>query len=97
MFSSVASAVSSVSSRSPSLRRGLLSQSLNQYRSASTLILSDPLTADDDIPAATQSAVTAAKMLNSDSVDILVVGEKAPKRTPEGVSKVFYASTNIVL
>lgn len=63
-------------------------------RSASTLILCDPLT-HGEAPAATQSAVTAAAQLGSDnSIALLVVGESAPTKVPAGVTKVYHAAAS---
>ncbi|CAB9503379.1 flavoprotein subunit alpha, mitochondrial [Seminavis robusta] len=64
-----------------------------QIRLASTLVLSDPLTADGAAPPATQSAVTAAAQLGGDAIELLVVGDTPPSQVPVGVAKVYHAST----
>jgi electron transfer flavoprotein alpha subunit len=62
-------------------------------RLASTLILSDPLTADGAAPPATQSAVSAAVQLDANNtIELLVVGATTPTQVPAGVSKVYHAS-----
>jgi len=75
--------------------RGTLLAS-TQSRFASTLVLSDPLTADGETPAATLSAVTAATQLNdsSEPIELLVVGTVAPTKIPAGISKVYHAKTS---
>lgn len=57
----------------------------------STLVLSDPLV-DGVTPAATQSCVSAAAKLGGDSIELLVVGDSAPKQVPAGVAKVIHAN-----
>ena len=75
-------------------RRSVVSQQPS-YRLASTLILSDPLTPTGETPAATQSAVTAAAQLGTDSIDLLVVGgDQPPTKIPAGVKTVFHAPTS---
>jgi hypothetical protein len=96
-FSSIKSTMLSASFRSARLlvkRTARLSRGASPVQCcwASTLVLSDPLTADGAIPPATQSAVTAASQLGGDSIELLVVGESAPSKIPAGVSKVYHAT-----
>ena len=60
----------------------------------STLVLSEPLTADNVTPPQTQSAITAAQQLSDDGIiSLLVVGPEAPNQIPAGVTKVLHAAT----
>jgi electron transfer flavoprotein alpha subunit len=82
----------------PSLRAAtrLCSRRLatNNSRWASTLVLSEPLTADAWIPPSTQSAVQAALALApSNDILLLVVGDAAPVKAPTGVTKIVHAIT----
>lgn len=61
-------------------------------RLASTLVISDPLTASSDAPSATQSAVTAAKSWPHDVV-LVTVGDKPPLKTPQGISRCIHVPT----
>lgn len=61
----------------------------------STLVLSEPLTADNVTPPQTQSAITAAQQLSDDgTISLLVVGPEAPNQIPAGVTKVLHAATS---
>jgi electron transfer flavoprotein alpha subunit len=63
-------------------------------RWASTLVLSEPLTADAWIPPSTQSAVQAALTLAPDNdILLLVVGDVPPVKAPTGVTKIVHAVT----
>jgi len=63
-------------------------------RWASTLLLSDPLTADAATPPSTQSAVQACQALApSNDLTLLVVGHVAPTQAPVGVTKILHAAT----
>lgn len=63
-------------------------------RWASTLVLSEPLTADAWIPPSTQSAVQAALALAPDNdILLLVVGDVPPVKAPTGVTKIVHAVT----
>jgi electron transfer flavoprotein alpha subunit len=63
-------------------------------RWASTLVLSEPLTADAWIPPSTQSACTAALALAPDNdIVLLVVGNLPPVKAPTGVTKIVHAVT----
>jgi electron transfer flavoprotein alpha subunit len=68
--------------------------SITSNRWASTLVLSEPLTADAWIPPSTQSAVQAAMALAPDNdILLLVVGDLPPVKAPTGVSKIVHAKT----
>jgi electron transfer flavoprotein alpha subunit len=58
-------------------------------RWASTLVVSEPLLVDGATPPGTQSTVTAANQLGQ-AVDLLVVGDVAPSKVPEGVTNVYH-------
>ena len=73
-------------------RRAASVSSVNYSRWASTLVVSEPLVDGGATPAATQSAVTAAKKLGNTSIDLLVVGGPAPTKIPDGVSKVYHVA-----
>ena len=57
---------------------------------ASTLVISEPLNDDGSTPAGTQSTVTAATQLGDNDIHLLVVGDSAPTKVPQGVSKVVH-------
>ena len=59
-------------------------------RMASTLVISEPLNDDGSTPAGTQSTVTAATQLGDNDIHLLVVGDSAPTKVPQGVSKVVH-------
>jgi electron transfer flavoprotein alpha subunit len=66
----------------------------NSNRWASTLVLSEPLTADAWIPPSTQSAVQAAMALApGNDIVLLVVGDLPPVKAPTGVTKIVHAIT----
>lgn len=69
------------------MRRGLAATT---SRMASTLVISEPLDADGSTPAGTQSTVTAAAQLGDNEIHLLVVGDSAPSKIPQGVSKVLH-------
>jgi electron transfer flavoprotein alpha subunit len=71
----------------------ITNDSINNSRWASTLVLSEPLTADAWIPPSTQSAVQAAMALAPDNdILLLVVGDVPPVKAPL-VTKIVHAVT----
>lgn len=62
------------------------------YRLASTLVVSDPLLEGGVAPPATLSAWTAAQKLGSDDIALLVVGDTPPTKLPP-TNKVIFAKT----
>lgn len=65
-----------------------------QKRLASTLVISEPLTSSSpSLPAATLSAITAAKQLSSaegDTIDILLFSPEIPAQTTQGINKILH-------
>ena len=79
---------------SSSLNRVVARRTLTSVSSkcwASTLVISEPLVDGNATPPGTQSAVTAASQLGQ-AVDLLVIGDSAPSKIPEGVSKVYHVA-----
>ncbi|GKY97056.1 hypothetical protein MPSEU_000664200 [Mayamaea pseudoterrestris] len=64
-----------------------------QHRSMATLILADPLSANQIPSGATCSAVSAAQQFKDPDIYLLVVGE-APAQIPQGVTKMIHASSS---
>jgi electron transfer flavoprotein alpha subunit len=67
---------------------------LLHHRWASTLVLSDPLNESSRVTPGTQSAVTAASLLQQQQpIHLLVVGSQLPTQVPLGVTKIIHASS----
>jgi len=64
---------------------------LGQERFASTLVVSEPLTANGSISPSTQSTVTAAtELANGDGISLLLCGGDVPSQIPEGVTDILH-------